>query len=419
MTDSISRIKKIQEPLTPRQIAGIQAAKDPSRFNRLITVRDGDVLYLPNAPMTTKDVATIAELKAIPAANRVDRGLVYVEDDPTPLNRGLFRFDEQASDAEDIPSVVEPDDSSGRWFQISKSTRKHGIDHTDGDDLIDGDHLVVDFVPGTYVRNSGIPEASQDTHLSAHLKGVDTKLFELSSSSSSLVAVTASENIPAFSVVNISPADTGQVADNTDVLRRPGLGIAVSAINIATQGDVMTSGEVENPSWTFTAFGKQCYLGTSGQVVQTPPEGFRQVIGIIISPTKIFLDPDKFHLDVLVEEFVLSDQSNPFLNSTSGAFEAKSNFIFPGTNLVTPKVWRIISSRSGAANGDANYRIFDVTNSLQIALITRLGDGDLSLRIQSTNSLTNLPTGPAIFEIQLQQVSGTGQVRIHYSSFLR
>lgn len=57
------------------------------------------------------------------------------------------------------------------------ATVAHASSHIrTGTDIIDGDRLQVDFVPSFYTRNSSQAEAGASTDLTAHLKGIDTKV---------------------------------------------------------------------------------------------------------------------------------------------------------------------------------------------------------------------------------------------------
>jgi hypothetical protein len=47
---------------------------------------------------------------------------------------------------------------------------------------LDGDMLPIDFVPTNYTRDDSIPEATDLTHLAAHLKGIDNALAGVSGS---------------------------------------------------------------------------------------------------------------------------------------------------------------------------------------------------------------------------------------------
>ena len=69
-------------------------------------------------------VQTLAELTALPIANRVDRELRLVED-----TGAIFRYDTTSSETVDGVGVVAPDDvvDDGRWIKISAATQNHNM----------------------------------------------------------------------------------------------------------------------------------------------------------------------------------------------------------------------------------------------------------------------------------------------------
>jgi len=126
MTEEIVTNPERRKELTDREVEGVHYASDPSQYNPVMTRRD--VLYLISlieSGTFHPPVDNIVELRAVPPSERSDGVLIYVENDPTPDNNGLFRFDEQATDPDNVPDVVVPDAGNGRWFQISKSVSSH------------------------------------------------------------------------------------------------------------------------------------------------------------------------------------------------------------------------------------------------------------------------------------------------------
>ena len=60
---------------------------------------------------------------------------------------------------------------------VEPSTVSHAASHIRGGvDIIDGDRAQIDFVPSYYTRDSSPSEAGNNTDLTAHLKGIDTRL---------------------------------------------------------------------------------------------------------------------------------------------------------------------------------------------------------------------------------------------------
>lgn len=89
-------------------------------------------------------------------------------------------------------------------------------------------------------------------------------------------------------------------------------------------------------------------------------------------------------------------------------------FEFPGTAVAgTPSKFRVLTSRNGAT-GTAYVRLYDLTNSLEIALVSYTS---ATMQFNEDTSLTNLPTGAAIFEVDLYVSSGSANAsRLHYFS---
>ena len=97
-------------------------------------------------------------------------------------------------------------------------------------------------------------------------------------------SVTATANIPAFSPV----ISTGKVADSSNPSQSFGrvIGVASAAISSGSAGQVITSGLVTNPLWSWTTGDPIFVNGTS--LASTPPSsGFVQQIGTALTPTSI------------------------------------------------------------------------------------------------------------------------------------
>ncbi len=90
--------------------------------------------------------------------------------------------------------------------------------------------------------------------------------------------------------------------------------------------------------------------------------------------------------------------------TTSGTYEILAFFGFDGTTeLGVPTKILAVAQMTGAT--DYSIRVFDETNSLVIAELT--GQTNTVPSIVNLGSLTNLPTGPAVFSIQMLR-TGTG-----------
>ena len=94
----------------------------------------------------------------------------------------------------------------------------------------------------------------------------------------------------------------------------------------------------------------------------------------------------------------------------SSGFLTISSFAFPGTSVtgVSPSKVRIIAYvQSGGDEGE--FRLYDKTNSLQICLITFTATAET---IYSTTSISNIPSGEAIFDFQIRKSVGTGNSKV-------
>lgn len=123
---------------------------------------------------------------------------------------------------------------------------------------------------------------------------------------------------------------------------------------------------------------------------------------------------DRRHGERSGAEMLFSSGTTPYVNVNTVAptYSTIGYFVFAGTNIHNPEVFRFIGSRS-AASGSSNIRLYDETNALQIALINYTATG---VAIYSS-ALTNLPTGQAVFSIQANRSGsgGVGNTRLHFA----
>jgi hypothetical protein len=97
-------------------------------------------------------------------------------------------------------------------------------------------------------------------------------------------------------------------------------------------------------------------------------------------------------------EVTLNDLDNPHIRATNTSYDVLSRFLFRGTDEVgTPTSIKGIAHHENGS-GYGKFRIFDLTNSLQIAESGEIWDVDPVVFDFGTYS--NLPTGEAVFEIQ-------------------
>ncbi len=102
-----------------------------------------------------------------------------------------------------------------------------------------------------------------------------------------LVSIVAEEDIPAFSAVT----SLGEVADSGNPSGAFGkvIGVVPAAIEDGFSGDVIESGEVENPDWSWTA-GDLVFLNGTNLSTSPPVIGFVQAIGTALGPTILLVD---------------------------------------------------------------------------------------------------------------------------------
>jgi len=90
-----------------------------------------------------------------------------------------------------------------------------------------------------------------------------------------------------------------KVASSDDISRMPVDGMVLASVSSGETVDMLDEGVVENPSWSFTP-GNPIYAGPNGTIVQTPPSTPNSVVqklGVALTATKIYFDPDKtFHI---------------------------------------------------------------------------------------------------------------------------
>jgi hypothetical protein len=100
------------------------------------------------------------------------------------------------------------------------------------------------------------------------------------------------------------------------------------------------------------------------------------------------------------EDLTFTDQGNPYVSENGTGWTNKGDFIFCGTTAGgTPSAMRITGWRlSGAAS--FNIRVYDFTNSQVIC--TSTGNVNTTKAIIDLGTLSNLPSGVAIFEVQVQ-----------------
>jgi len=105
-------------------------------------------------------------------------------------------------------------------------------------------------------------------------------------SGSSSFLLLATENIGAF----VAVTSNGKVANSATTAHAGKVaGVSLAAITSGFTGSVQSVGEVENPSWTWTA-GDVIYINGTSLSTTAPSTGFSQRIGTAKSATKIVVE---------------------------------------------------------------------------------------------------------------------------------
>ena len=117
-----------------------------------------------------------------------------------------------------------------------------------------------------------------------------------------------------------------------------------------------------------------------------------------------------------VFSFALRDQSKDYFEVNASTWLVAASFPFPGTGVATSTIFEIIGSRN-AEQGWGELRLYDVTNLNVIAEITY---STAAKQRYYDDLLQNLPSGNALFEVQMRKQGGGGadKIRIH-SAILR
>jgi len=104
------------------------------------------------------------------------------------------------------------------------------------------------------------------------------------------------------------------------------------------------------------------------------------------------------------QDLSFSDGSTRYFETSSASYVVVGDLAFQGTDHLTPSAIQAIAwADSGATAG---VRIYDVTNSQTIAEKTDI-TGTTKAAVD-LGTLSNLSAGAAVWEVQLQRVSGSG-----------
>jgi len=88
-----------------------------------------------------------------------------------------------------------------------------------------------------------------------------------------------------------------------------------------------------------------------------------------------------------------------FINASSGTYQTVAKFLYAGTDITGIPTKIKVLSRTSNGSGNYSVKIFDVTNSMDIAEITAQTN-DVFATVD-LGTLSNLPAAEAEFEIQM------------------
>lgn len=117
-------------------------------------------------------------------------------------------------------------------------------------------------------------------------------------------------------------------------------------------------------------------------------------------------------LNAFAMDICFASDADPWISMKSANPAVLARFLFKGTSaLGTPKAIRAIVEQ-GAVTVSGQVTIYDATNALQIARATSGPGPDSVPTILDLGTLSNLPTGVAIFEVQVARTTGVANTRI-------
>jgi hypothetical protein len=104
--------------------------------------------------------------------------------------------------------------------------------------------------------------------------------------------------------------------------------------------------------------------------------------------------------------------NNGYIQTTSTSWTTRAGFVFPGTDKLgsLSKINAIVWGNAGGGATGADIRIIDVTNAQVICSV--LGVGTSATTITDMGVLSNLPSGEALFAVQIRRLGPSGQARV-------
>lgn len=157
-----------------------------------------------------------------------------------------------------------------------------------GGDEINGDHLGIDFLPSSYTPTPGAPYSTSSAHLSAHLKGIDTKL------SADYLTVLSSGALTAGTVVGLNTSGKAVAIDQTAASTQfTVVGVMINTTTGADQSaNVCTEGILTaTVGGAGVGIGSPVFVsGASGAMSLTAPtDSYIQMVGTKVSNTTVYI----------------------------------------------------------------------------------------------------------------------------------
>jgi hypothetical protein len=108
---------------------------------------------------------------------------------------------------------------------------------------------------------------------------------------------------------------------------------------------------------------------------------------------------------------VFNDSAKPYSEVSVGVYQTMTRFYFQGSDKLGEIKRFTCVANSTIAGNSYDIRLFDITNSLEIAVISVSSPSNTTAEIQYTVSISNVPTEEAILEIQ-GRAAGPGKLQV-------
>lgn len=117
-------------------------------------------------------------------------------------------------------------------------------------------------------------------------------------------------------------------------------------------------------------------------------------------------------------DYVFQDNTNPYISNNATAVKYGAYFVYEGTNYygVVPNTISIVTKLTNPLVVGTGYAtIYDVTNSNTIGQVTLINTNTLTIR--DLSSITNIPSGRAIFYIAFQMTVADNTLELYSLNF--